>query len=106
MDEKQFLKDLCRAVKELKCKSVLERGRWLRFILGDGDGGRYCPITLVCIHQKGIYYNPSYEIKKAASLIKIRAKFRERINRATDRNPGGYDRGLRRRLMRAAGRWK
>ena len=106
IDAKEFLKTFRLAMKELKPNIVLESGYRLRFVLREGDGARYCPITLVCIHQKGIYYDPSYEVKKAAKLIKVRAQFRERINSATDRDPGGYDRRLRRNLMRATGRWK
>ena len=105
MDEKQFLRALREAVRELKYKPVLENYR-LRFRLSDGDGSKYCPITLVCIHQHGIYYNPSYEVRKAAKRIRIRAVLREEINRAADLHPGGYDKNLRRQLMRAAGHWQ
>ncbi|OGF64770.1 hypothetical protein A2661_01655 [Candidatus Giovannonibacteria bacterium RIFCSPHIGHO2_01_FULL_45_24] len=105
IDEKQFLKGLREAVRKLRCKSVLERDSRLRFRLGDGDGGRYCPITLLCVHRRQIFYNPSFEVRKAARLVKIRAALREKINHAADRYPGGYDRRLRRRIMRAAGRW-
>lgn len=106
MNEKQFLKNLREAVRKLKPKPVLDAGCRLRFILRDGDGAKYCPITLVCIHQKGIYYSPSYEVRKAARLIKVRATLREEINRAADCNPSDYDKALRRKLMRAAGLWK
>lgn len=103
MNEKQFLKGLRKAMGEMECKTMLENGHRLRFILRR-DKGR-CPITLLCIFRKGIYYDPSYEVKKAARLVGIPAKLREKINRAADRHPWGYDRGLRRQLMRAAGRW-
>ena len=105
MGKKQFLRDLHKAVKKLKCKPVLENHR-LRFRLSDGDGSRYCPITLVCIHQHGIYYDPSYEVRKAARINKICAALREEINRATDLHPGGYNKNLRREMMRAVGRWQ
>lgn len=104
IDEGQFLKDFREAVKRLKARPVLV-GEWLRFELRNGDRGRYCPITLLCIHRTMIRYDPSYEIKKAAKAVKVPARLREKINRAADRHPWGYDRNLRRRLMRAAGRW-
>ena len=106
MNEKQFLKALREAVKELKCESVLDAGYRLRFVLRGGDGAKYCPITLVCIHQRGIYYDSSYEVKKAAKLNKIRSALREEINYAADLHPRGYNRKLRRQMMRAVGRWQ
>ena len=105
MGEKQFLGDLCKAVKELKCKPVLENHR-LRFRLRGGDGRGYCPITLMCIYQHGIYYDPSYEVRKAARVNKILAALREKINHAADLHPRGYNRKLRRQMMRAVGRWQ
>ena len=104
MDEKQFLKDLREAAKKLKCKSVLDNGR-LRFILGDGEP--HCPITLIsAAREPAIYYSPSFQIKKAAKLNKIRAALREEINYAADLHPRGYNRKLRRQMMRAVGRWQ
>lgn len=106
IDEKQFLKDLRAAVRTLKCRTVLDRGCMLRFILGGGDDDKYCPITLLsAAREPAVYYNLSYEIKKAAKAAKVPALLRERINRAADRHPIRYDKELRRKLMRAAGRW-
>ncbi len=64
MDKKQFLQSFREAVREMKPKLVLENDHRLRFIVR-GDGIKYCPITLLCINQKGIYYSPSYGGEKS-----------------------------------------
>lgn len=93
MNEKRFLKYFRKAVRETKCRFVLDDGRWIRFIL-PGDKDHYDPIALVCVYLKQLYY-PN-ELKKAAKLLKISERLCDKINRAAFRYPLYYDQKLRR----------